>query len=254
MDSKSAIVARRSVRRYTGEPLRESLYDELAAFVAQVRPLHDDIPVDIELCSRKDFAADYARAMLYQAGDFVVLRSAGNAQGYLENIGFIGEQIVLWLTQRGVGTCWAGMAKPKNLPARGELPYVIAVQFGRADNEPFRRLPEEAPRKKLHEIVLGRIALPEYLPLLDAGRLAPSAVNLQPVRYLTDDEGIHICRVKPPVANAALDRMQRIDVGAAMANMFVECGGDCTWARRSTPPDVGKNYIYEYTMLLSQGK
>ena len=128
------------------------------------------------------------------------------------------------------------------------------MQFGRADNEPFRRLPEEAPRRKLHEVILGRIARPEYLPLLDAGRLAPSAVNLQPVRYLTDNEGIHIFRVRPPVNGAALDTVQRIDVGIAMANMYVQCDCNCEIVRRSTPPDAGKNYLYEYTISLSQGK
>ena len=250
MEMKDAIVARRSVRTYTGEPLRESVYDGLTAFIAALKPLHDDIPVDIELCDREDFDKDFARSYLCRAHNFVVLRSATNARGYLQNVGFIGEQLILWLTHVGLGTCWCGLVKPNRPPARGELPYVITIQFGRPDNAPFRRLPEEAPRKKLHEVVLNKISCPEFLPLLDAGRLAPSALNLQPVRYYSDQDALYICRTSPPFSNQALDKMQQIDVGAAMANMFVQSGGGCTFARQEHPPELPQGCLYEYTVKI----
>ena len=250
MEMKDAIVARRSVRTYTREPLRASVYDGLADFISALTPLHDDIPVDIEICGREEFDSEFYRTWLCRANDFVVLRSAANAQGYLQNVGFIGEQIVLWLTHKGLGTGWFGMVRPKRPPARGELPYVITVQFGRSDNAPFRRLPEEAPRKKLHELLLNKISRPEFLPLIDAGRLAPSAVNYQPVRYYSDNDALYICRVSPPLRSHSLDKWQQIDVGAAMANMLVQSGGACTFVRQADPPELPQGYIYEYTMRL----
>ena len=252
MELKDAIAARRSVRTYTGEPLRESVFDELAAYIADIRLLHDNIPVDIELCDSGEFRKNFARSAIYRGTDFVVLRSARNIEGFLPNVGFIGEQIVLWLTHKGIGSCWAGMARQRERPARGELPYIIAIQFGRADNAPFRRLPEESPRKKLHEVILNEISRPAFLPVLDAGRLAPSAVNLQPVRYMTRDDDIYILRRQPPVRYRAMDEMQQIDVGAALANMAVMCGGACTIERQSEPPGLPEGYIYEYTMRLTE--
>lgn len=249
---KSAIVARRSVRSYTGEPLRESVFEGLVEFISGISPLHDSIPVDIEIYNREDFANDFSRAAIYRASDFVVIRSAKNAKGYLQNVGFIGEQIILWLTHIGVGSCWAGLAKPKKNPARGELPYVIAIEFGRADNTPFRRLPEDSPRMKLHEVIMNEISRPEFLKILDAGRLAPSAFNLQPVRFFTSDRNIYICRKIPPIKNKRLDEIQQIDVGAAMANMFVQCDGECMFVRQSTPPDSLQKCVYEYTMMLKE--
>ena len=249
---KDAIVARRSVRSYTGQPLDELLIDDLAEYISGIKPLHDNIPVDVMLCDKDDFQKEFARSAMYRATDFVVLRSALSIEGYLENVGFIGEQIVLWLTHRGISTCWAGMAKQKAQPSRGELPYVIAVEFGRGDNSPFRRLPGEVPRKKLHEYLLNGIANPDFLTVLEAGRMAPSAMNLQPVRFLTTEESIYICRKKPPLKYRYLDDIQRIDTGIAMANMYVSCGGECVFVRQSSPPELPQGYIYEYTMRLDE--
>ena len=249
---KSAIVARRSVRSYTGEPLRESVLDGLVEFISGISPLHDSIPVDIEIYNRDDFANDFSRSAIYRASDFVVIRSAKNSKGYLQNVGFIGEQIILWLTHIGIGSCWVGMAKPKKHPARGELPYVISIEFGRADNAPFRRLPEDSPRMKLHEVIMNEISRPEFLKILDAGRLAPSAFNLQPVRFFTADHNIYICRKTPPIKNKKFEDIQQIDVGAAMANMFVQCDGECVFVRQSSPPNPPQKCIYEYTMMVKE--
>ena len=251
MEMKEAIVARRSVRSYTGEPLSPSLIDELAEFISGIKPLHDNIPVDIELYEAEDFHRDFARSAMYRGTDFVVLRSARNSQGYGQNVGFIGEMIALWLTHKGIASCWGGLAKQKTAPSRGQLPYMIAIEFGRGNNAPFRRLPEEAPRKKLHEILLNEISRPEYLSIIEAGRLAPSAMNLQPVRYYTRDDGIYICRKSMPLKNTLIGDMQQIDVGIAMANMYVACGGDCVFVRQSAPPELPDDCIYEYTMRLN---
>ena len=199
MEMKEAIIARRSVRSYTGQPLDESVINELSEFISEIKPLHDNIPVDVMLYEKDDFHKEFARSAMYRATNYVVLRSAMSVQGYLQNVGFIGELIALWITHRGISSCWAGLAKQKTLPSRGELPYVISIEFGRGDNAPFRRLPEEAPRKKLHEFLMNEIARPEYLRVIEAGRLAPSALNLQPVRYFTLDDGIYICRKRPPL-------------------------------------------------------
>lgn len=251
MEMKEAIMARRSVRSYTGEPLSPSLIDELAEFISGIKPLHDNIPVDIELYEAEDFHRDFARSAMYRGTDFVVLRSARNSQGYGQNVGFIGEMIALWLTHKGIASCWGGLAKQKTAPSRGQLPYMIAIEFGRGNNAPFRRLPEEAPRKKLHEILLNEISRPEYLSIIEAGRLAPSAMNLQPVRYYTRDDGIYICRKSMPLKNALIGDMQQIDVGIAMANMYVACDGDCVFVRQSAPPELPDDCIYEYTMRLN---
>ncbi len=38
--------------------------------------------------------------------------SSENTEGYLMNIGFIFQQMDLYLSSIGLGSCWLGMAKP----------------------------------------------------------------------------------------------------------------------------------------------
>ena len=76
-------------------------------------------------------------------------------------------------------------------------------------------------------------------------------MNLQPVRYYTRDDGIYICRKSMPLKNALIGDMQQIDVGIAMANMYVACDGDCVFVRQSAPPELPDDCIYEYTMRLN---
>ncbi len=250
MKINDAIVARRSVRRYTGEPLHEELIDNLTEFVAGVTPLHDNIPVDVEIYEREDFKKEFSNSAVYRGSNFIIMRSSPNLDGYLQNIGFIGEQIMLWLTSMGVGSCWVRATKQKVDAQRGELPFAAAIQFGRGDRSPFRRLPEDAHRMKLHEILMNEISQPDFLKLLDAGRLAPSALNLQPVRYFTIDDKIYVYRTNVPLNNAYLKKAQQIDVGAALANMYAACDGRCFFLRQAAPPTPPKPCIYEYTVFL----
>ena len=55
MEMKEAIIARRSVRSYTGQPLDESVINELSEFISEIKPLHDNIPVDVMLYEKDDF-------------------------------------------------------------------------------------------------------------------------------------------------------------------------------------------------------
>ena len=67
-----------------------------------------------------------------------------------------------------------------------------------------------------------------------------------------DEHNIYICRKKPPLQYRYMDQTQQIDVGAAMANMYVMCGGNCTFIRQSDPPELPDGILYEYTMRLNE--
>ena len=248
MTRKDAIIARRAVRTYTTEPVKDNVLDELRRFMATIKPLHSSIKTSISILSREDYVRSYTTFMVPNAQHYIVIRSV-KKEGYLENAGFIGEQIVLFLTEMDIGTCWVGCARPKNDEEAGKLPYVITICFGRADNAPRRGSPDEAKRKLIHEIVMGKISHPSLLPLLEAGRLAPSGINLQPVRYITESTNIFIYRTRPLFGIRALDEMQAIDVGVALANIFVASDYKRVFVREKNYPTPQNGCIYEYTAL-----
>ena len=248
MTRKDAIVARRSVRTYTAEPIKDSILTELRQFIGTIKPLHSSIKTNVSILSREDYMRKYHAVMGRNAQHYIVIRSVMK-DGYLENAGFIGQQIILFLTEQDVGTCWLGMCKPKAADDAGQLPYVATICFGRADNAPRRLSPEEANRKLLHEIVLGKISSPELLPLLDAGRLAPSAMNRQPVRYITEGTNIYVYRKRPMVSIKYLEELNCIDVGAALANIYVASDETRVFVKEKNFPTPQPNCVYEYTAL-----
>lgn len=247
MTRKEAIVARRAVRNYTGEPMKEELIEELEDFAASVKPLHSDIRTTIEILDSEDFLQCFGGVFAPKATHYLVIRSA-KKPGYLENAGFIGEQLVLFMTQREIGTCWCASFRPRVEEAAGQLPYVVTICFGRADNSPPRRSAEEAKRMHLHEIVFGKIST-NLLDLLEAGRLAPSSMNSQPVRYKTQGSNIYVYRKRPFIKLAGIENNQCIDVGIAMANIYVQAEEKVSFIQEGNYPNPGGNCVYEYTMV-----
>ena len=248
MTRKEAIVARRSVRTYTGEPLKDKQLLDLRQFIATVKPLHPSIKMGLNILSRQDFLRQFSAFGAHDSAHYLVIRSV-RKEGYLENAGFIGQQIALYLTEQGVGSCWLGNIRPREAEAPGQLPYVICMSFGRPDNSPIRHSPDEAKRKLVHELVMGQISNPCLLDLLNAARLAPSAINLQPVRYMTESTNIYAYRKLPLLNIEKLHLLQSIDVGIALANIYVASDFTRVFVREKHFPTPVGNCIYEYTCL-----
>jgi len=151
---------------------------------------------------------------------------------YLENIGFIGQQIDLELQSRGLGTCWWGMKKPKkDYRSEDGLTCIITMTAGQPKNTETRSYPDGFKRKAAKDILIGGGANIVADGLIEAVRIAPSAVNLQP--WLVEKEGNkYSFYIRPPkgLMEKMIGNMRRIDMGIALAHLFV--------AARSAGQDV----------------
>ena len=132
-----------------------------------------------------------------------------------ENIGFIGQQLSLYFTELGLGSCWLGRGKPSERED-SSLPFVICMAFGKPAEPLFREL-SEFKRKPLAEIGEGGDSR------LEAARLAPSGLNAQNWYFIAENGKIQ-CYLKKPniLAGVVLNRMIRIDMGIAICHIAEE--------------------------------
>lgn len=108
--------------------------------------------------------------------EYCILLYSEKKEGYLQNIGYIGEQLDLYLTQKNIGTLWFGIGKTEE-PQYENLDFVIMIAVAKiTDETKFRKDMFKAKRKPFEEIWVGK----PIKGVTDIARFAPSACNTQP--------------------------------------------------------------------------
>jgi len=219
------IYKRKSIRKYDPAPLDNVTIENVKAQIDNLISLCPEIKYSIEIAAK-------TKGMFNVKAPHYLLFCSEEKDGHLENIGFIGQQLDLYLSEAGLGVCWLGAAKPaeKNESA---LPYVIGMSFGKPA-EPLHRDINGFKRKSLSEISEGNDNR------LEAARLAPSGMNAQNW-YFTASGGIIHCYRKKALLGF-LNRMACIDMGIAVYHIAAESENFCYQKEQDAP--VRKGYIY----------
>ena len=224
---------RKSIRKYDMTPLDSPTLEKARARLSDVRPLYAGIRFSIDTASKTKGIFGV------KAPHYFIFRSEMK-DGAFENIGFVGQQMDLFFSKSGLGSCWLGMAKPENEPG-GALPFVISMAFGRPA-EPLYRDLSGFKRKPLSEISEGSDER------LEAARLAPSAMNAQNWYFIADSGAIH-CYLKKgnPLLGFMSDRLGRIDMGIAICHIMEERGGKVRFSKEQGAP-ARKELVYVGTV------
>lgn len=108
--------------------------------------------------------------------EYSILLYSEKKENYLQNIGYIGEQLDLYLVSKNIGTLWFGIGRPEEQEL-DDLNFVIMIAIAKVDLETkFRKDMYLSKRKKLSEIWNGNY----YLDIANIVRFAPSSCNTQP--------------------------------------------------------------------------
>ncbi|MCL2841236.1 MAG: nitroreductase [Defluviitaleaceae bacterium] len=199
---------RKSVRKYDFTPLDTTILKNIQSQIENVKPLYPDIPYSIEIVNK-------TKGMFNVKAPHYLIFGSEEKEGASENIGFIGQQLDLFLAASGIGTCWLGAAKPEEKEV-STLPHVICMSFGKP-TEPLYRELSQFKRKPLSTISEGSD------PRLEAARLAPSGVNAQNWYFIAENGKIHCYRKKPnPLLGFWLNKMSFIDLGIALCHIAEE--------------------------------
>lgn len=209
MSLQDVIYKRKSTRKYQPEGLDEKALQTIQNYFTELRPLYCDIKVTFSIVGKEHMKGI---ASLF-APHYIVVVSE-NKSGYLVNVGFMLQQMDLYLSSIGLGGCWLGMAWPKEKLV-GDMEFVIAFAFGKPVVSPYREL-VDFKRKSLDKI---SDVSDERLEVV---RLAPSAMNLQNYYFVTENNTFHVYCAKAGVLTIKrLAKMREIDVGIALAHLYV---------------------------------
>ena len=137
-------------------------------YFSKLKPLVDDIKVKIKIVKEG--------ATCRRGQEYCILFYSEKKENYLQNIGYLGEQLDLYLVSKNIGTLWFGIGKVDEKQYDG-LDYVIMIAIAKVDSaEKFRKDMYKSKRKELQEIWNGE----NYLNIANIVRFAPSACNTQP--------------------------------------------------------------------------
>ena len=154
-------------RNIGNEKISEEELKDLENYIKVIKPLVEDIKTKIIVV--KD-------PSLIRGGEYSILFYSEKKDNYLQNIGYLGEQLDLYLVSKNIGTLWFGIGKVEEKQLEG-LDFVIMIAIAKVDKEDkFRKDMYKSKRKELSEIWKGD----NYLDIGNIIRFAPSACNTQP--------------------------------------------------------------------------
>lgn len=254
MTLDEAILKRRSIRSFDMEELAPEVIDEFVDFLSELKVPDDSIEWNFDILPIDDMRKILNGFPNLQAPHYLVIRSE-KIKNCLQNAGYIGEMACLWLTAHGIASCWQStLDVEKEHDFEDVLPYITTVAFGMSD-QPFRgdgEMPKK--KKKLAQIAFGDMASPRR-EIMELTWMAPSCMNMEPVRYLVDTHRIHIYRRNNKILKFnQFNYYQCLDVGVAMAHMEVAAkkyGYRVNFERLNPAPDYRKE-IYQASAHLSK--
>jgi nitroreductase len=211
--------------------LDDTVFDNIQKFWADdVKPLYDNIKTEYKIIEGN------AKGLFAVKAPHYLTISSEVKDGYLTNVGFMFQQMDLYLQSIGLGSCWLGSAKP---PVKPEPPleFVIMIAVGKPQGSIHRNL-SEFKRKLLSEIS------DTADKRLEAARLAPSGINSQPWYFVSDGSIFHVYCEKHGVIKALIyERMNKIDMGIALAHLYVENKDTFKFFTVENPKQI-KGYYY----------
>ncbi len=229
MTLNEMIFQRKSCRSFTNIPVDAATVAAIKAF--PMKPLYPDIKVRWDIVPRNQ-----VKCICPWTTPQLITVYSEETEGYLENIGFLFQQMDLYLQTLGLGVCWLGLGRmnPKTTTEIEGMKFVIMLAFGHPKGDPLRNDLKGFKRKPMEQIT----DKPDSR--LEPARLAPSAVNSQPWFFAHDGDTIHVYCAK---------KGSRLDAGIALAHLYVANADTFRFFKANPIADLpGYAYVGSFTL------
>lgn len=232
MDEFDAIYRRKSIRKYLDEELHVGIIEELKDAAKSSKRLYGYIDMDIHVVEdgrkmQKVISGIVGNYGKIRAPHYIIATSEVK-EGYLENVGYALEPIVLKLTDLGIGTCWIGGNVRKqsvkqviDIKERHVPVIVIAFGYPKDHDDIAKKALKSRNRKDISELILDEMGI-TWQYTIDAARMAPSSLNSQPWRFSKKGNIVDVYSVKRKGIFAKyLQNMNFIDIGIALSHLEI---------------------------------
>ena len=199
-------------RNIGNEKISEEELKDIEKEFNKLKPLVEDIKVKIKIIKKES---------ILRGQEYCILFYSEKKDNYLQNIGYIGEQLDLYLVSKDIGTLWFGIGKPDEKELDG-LEFVIMIAIAKIDSpDKFRKDMYKSKRKELSEIWVGD----NFLDIGNIVRFTPSACNTQPWKVETTENEMKVYRYRKEGKRGIMpkDRViyyNQIDIGIFLC--FIE--------------------------------
>lgn len=182
----NAIEKRISHRSFTKEPVGAENEKEIREWVFELNAASG---LNIEYIADGSKAFGSIRksyGMFSNVKSLILMKGSSSDENLKVKVGYYGEELVLRMTELGVGSCWVGGTYDDNsfsVPDGETL--VLVIVFGNADASVKDRMIRSLARSKNRKSISKRIdsdeaVLPSFITNgMEAVKMAPSAVNRQ---------------------------------------------------------------------------
>lgn len=257
---KETIRKRRSVRTYDKRKIDADLRTEILDYADSLsNPLGPKVTfklLDKAADPKGDKLGTYG---IIKGAELYIGSKIQRAEHAPEALGYDFEKLVLFLTAKGLGTCWLGGtfnrgAFAEAMDVKDDEIFTIISPVGymagkmsltekimRKGAGSDKRLPwDQLFFKDDFDTALTAEDAGDFAEALEMVRLAPSAVNRQPWRVLMKDGAWHFYQAGIKEDDAESVQMHRIDMGIALCHFHmaaIESGLDGEFIRKE-PADV----------------
>lgn len=215
-DYYQMIFKRKSFHLFRGigkESITDEELNDIEREFNKLEPLVKDISVKIKIVKEEPSCK--------RGQEYCILFYSEKKDNYLQNIGYLGEQLDLYLVSKNIGTLWFGIGTPEEKMLDG-LDFVIMMAISKVDSsDKFRKDMYKSKRKKIEEMWSGD----HYLEIADIVRFAPSACNTQPWKVEAKEDELKVYRYRKEGKRGIMPKnmviyFNQIDIGIFLC--FVE--------------------------------
>ena len=219
-------------RNAGSESISEDELNDIQNAFAGFTPLNPEIKTAIRIVPEK-------QTNCRRGGEYCILLYSEKKDGCLQNIGYLGEQLDLYLVSRNIGTLWFGIGKTKEEPVEN-MEFIIMFSIRKiSDASRYRRDMFRSKRKSIEEIWEGE----QITGVSDIVRFAPSACNSQPWLVKNDGE-LWVYRYRKPGKRGIMPAdmvpfYNRIDIGIFICFMDICLAHNGIEFEKTLYPDAG---------------